>query len=303
MKHLLLPLAAVALIAASCSTHTGDSYSSVNFGEVNFIIDNDNPEAVATVTPSYYYVKMNWSTTTAEISTADLVVDGKKASFETNQMPLYISSVKCPYSEYYVQQGSFSSKENIGKGATVTDLSAVYTSGVYNVSLSVPGFSSTQSASLRLILDYTLNNRFRVKTFWPECYYVGSTDVYGDGAAFTTTSTYYRVILDFSKSTAKVVLCFPSYAEVEKDTPEAIVLTEMPIIVSHDTYAIVSESPKTQILVKEQGKSELKDSDKFKVSDFRLSLSSDDMTEASISYSIDGKDVVFHGCSIVKKKD
>lgn len=303
MKHLLLPMAALAIVAASCSTHTGDSYTSINFGEVNLVIDNDNPEAAATVTPSYYYAKMNWSKGTAEISTLDLVVDGKKASFETNQMPLSVYSVKDPYSEYYVQQGSFSSKENIGKGATVTDLAAVYTSGVYNVALSVPGFSSLESASVRLILGYTLDNRFRVKTFWPDCYYVGKTDVYGGGTSFTTNSTYYRVVLDFSKNTAKVVLCFPKYAEVEKETTEAIVLTELPIIVSHDTYAIVAESPKTQIMVTEKGKTELKDSDKYKVSDFRLSLSSDDMTEASIIYTINENEVVFNGCSIVKKKD
>lgn len=303
MKYLLLPLAALAVVAAACSTHTGDSYSTVSFGEANFIIDNDDPDAVASVSTSYYYTKMNWSSSTVEMSTADLVVDGKLASFDTSSMPLYIRSVQDPYSEYYAQQGLFSSVENVGKGASVTDLSAVYTSGVYNVSMSIPGYSSTDNMGLRLILDYTLDNRFRIKTFWPDCYYVGTTGVYGDSPAFSTTSTYYRVLLDFSKNIADVIICYPAYAEVEKNIPSAIVLKDLSLVVSHDTYSIVAESPKTQILVTEAGKSQLKDSEEYQVTDFKLSLISDDMTESHISYSIGGKEVVFEGCSIVKQKN
>lgn len=302
MKHSLLPLAALALLAASCDTHTGDSYTTVNFGEMNFVIDNENPGSEAGVTPSFYYTKLNWSKNTAEISTSDLVADGKKISFDTNPMQLLVGSVKDPYSEYYVSQGSFSSKENVGKGATVTDLAAVYTAGVYNATINIPGLSALDNTGIRLVLGYTLNDRFKVQTFWPDCYYLGDTGVFEGGPIYNTTSTIYRVRLDFNKKLAKVVICYPKYDDVEKDVPQAIVMSDMPITLGHSSYSIASGSPKTEILVTSAGKSELKDPGKYQVTDFSFALTSSDMTEARIAFKINGKEIAFNGCSIVKQK-
>lgn len=306
MKKSLMPLAAMAVVVASCGTHSGENYSKYNFREYNFISDTQDSSSEANISGSVYSVKMNWTQNTAELSTYNLVLDNKNVSFDTDPMPLYIESVKDPFSIYYVQQGTFSSKdnENVGKGASITDLTALYTSGVYNVPMNVPGLNTPAISDLRLVLDYKINDRYRVRTFWPECFYIGDTFVYGPEGQYTTQSTSYRVQIDLSKKTAKVVVYAPKFSDEAKDEelPNAFVLSDIPVTITHDSYYMQAESPKTEILVTTLGKAELQEPGKYQITDFKFNLTSDDMTSAHITFTVDGKDIIFDGSSIVKKK-
>lgn len=306
MKKILMPLVAMAFVVASCGTHSGDNYTNYNYREYNFISDIQDSTSVANISGSVYSVKMNWNQNTAELSTYNLVLDNQNVSFETNPMPLFIESVKDPFSVYYVQQGTFSSKdkENVGKGATITDLSALFTTGVYNVPMNVPGFSTPVISEQRLVLDYKINDRYRVRTFWSDCFYIGDTFVYGSEGQYTTQSTFYFVQLDLSKKTAKVVVYAPKFSDEAKDEdmPNAFVLSDIPVIITHDTYYMQVESPKTEILITTAGKNELQEPGKYQITDFKFNLTSEDMASAKISFTVDGKDIVFDGNCIVKKK-
>lgn len=301
MKQFLLPLAIVATMLAACSTDTKDSYSTANFGENNLIVNLDDPSAPAQVSTASYVLKLNWTQSCMSMYASDLVINNQKVSFETDTMA-YRSAYLVANTGDYLEMGYFSKKSNVGKGAEVTSLDAFFTPGIYNITtLSLPGFDSTSvSTGLRLIMGYDLNNKYHVQTFRSMCFYMGKTDVSGS-ETFSTNNTAYRVELNFEKNTSRVAIYFPEFSNDNADVPKAIVLEEIPILFSHTGYHLQSDAPLTKVLGKDaDGKFALIDSADYKATDFFFNITSDDLTEAAISYRINGKSVNFSGCSIVK---
>lgn len=303
MKKFLLPFAALALFAVSCDNSSKGSYSTTNAAEYNLIVDTQNPDTLASVTPSYYRLYMNWSDNTADLTTSNLVIAGKNVSFETKPLPLSVFNVQDPITGAYVQRGMFSAKENVCQATNLKDFSAVYTNGFYSSTIYVPDIPAPDYYSIRLLADYVYNDRYRVRTFWSDCFYMGETNVIDAGAVYSTKGTAYRVMLDFEKRIAKVVLYLPSFAQVEENVPKAIVLSGIPLTVSHDSYSLSADAPKTQIMVTKDGKAELAEPGAYQVSDFRFTLASEDLASANIFYKISGKEVNFSGNSIVKPKN
>lgn len=294
-------MAVGAMILTSCSTNTKDSYSMINFAECNLITDMENPDAPAQVSSSTYKLKVNFSKACIDMSTSDLEIDGKKVSFETDTIayqPVYLVSD----GGAYLEMGYFSKKSNVGRGAEITNLDAFFTPGVYNVSnLYVPEFDTTAGGTgMRLVMGYDLDQRYHLQTFWPLSFYMGETHVFG-AESFSTKNTAYRVELNFKKNTARMAIYYPEFSTDNKDVPQAIVLEDIPITFDHDRYHLESAAPKTRILGKnDKGAAALLESEQYKATDFSFYLTSKDLTEASISYKIDGKSVNFTGCSIVK---
>lgn len=305
MKKVLLPMAAAAIILSSCSTNTKDSYSTINFGEYNLITDLDNPSEPAQTSSALYGVTLNWSKECADVVASDLVIDSQKISFETDTMALRTAYLVAEGSNSYVEMGMFGKKGKVGKTVDVSNLDALFTPGVYYVNnLPIPEFETvTGTPGMRLVMGYDLNSRYHVQTFWPMSFYVGKTYAVDSGNSFTTSSTAYRVELNFEKKTARVAVYYPEYSvgDKENDIPKAIVMENIPISFNHDGYFLAADAPKTRVLGKnDKGTPALVDSDKYKATDFSLMLTSKDLTEVSITYKIDGKSVSFNGCSIVK---
>lgn len=294
-------MAVGAMILSSCSTDTKDSYSMINFGEHNLITDKDNPSAPAQVASSIYKMKINYSKQCIDLSTSDMEIDDRKVSFETDTVayqPVFLVSD----GGAYLEMGYFSKKSNIGKGAEITNLSGFFTPGVYNVSnLYVPEFETTAGGTgIRLVMGYDLDERYHLQTFWPLSFYMGETHVFGT-ESYNTKNTAYRVELNFKKNTARMAIYYPEFSKENKDVPQAIVLEDIPITFDHDRYHLESAAPKTRILGKnDKGVAALVESEQYKATDFSFYITSTDLTEATISYKIDGKSVNFTGCSIVK---
>lgn len=304
MKRFLLPIGALAMILASCDTSMSDSYSTMNFSECNLISDLQNADQPAQISSSVYSLTINWNKYCVNLSTSDLVINNQKVSFETDTMKLstYYLYSEVNGSNVYVDNNIFGSSENVGLSSTVTDLSALFTPGVYSVSnLYVPGVDNSSYSYLnyRLIMGYDLNSRYHVQTFWSDSYYLGTSYVSGN-ETFSTGSTAYRVILNAENNTAKVVVYYPQLSSADVDLPKAIVLEDVPIMFSNKYYYLESDAPKTQVLGSENGVTALVDTDTYNVTNFLLTMGDEDLTQAVISYKIDGKFVTFDGCSIVK---
>lgn len=302
MKRLFLPFAALAIMAASCDTETKDSYSTINFGECNLITSLDDESQTAQISSSVYTMRLNWTKYCVNLSTSDLVVNNQKISFETDTMALKTYYLVSEANEgNYIENGIFSSKTNIGTGAEITNLDATFTPGnyVYN-SIYVPGVETMSSyQGYRLVMGYDLNSRYHVQTFWPICCYMGQSYVVG-AETFSTLNTSYRVELNTEKNTARVIIYNPQFTSSDNEVPKAIVADEIPIKYSTKAYYLEADAPQTTVLGSKDGVVALVDTDKYNVTDFSFTLESADLTEAVITYKIDGYRVTFSGVSIVK---
>lgn len=308
MKKILIPLAALALTVTSCDTSSKDSYSTMQFYEYSLVSDRSNPSVPAQVSSTIYSVKLNWTQNTAELTTSDLSISNQKRSFETEPMSLNMGYLVQEGSSNYIDYGSFSSLTNVGIGSTVSNLSAGfgYLSYLYN-GVYVPGFDTATSANtrMRLVMGYDLNDQYHVQTFWPECFYGGTTNVTHEGSTYGTPQTIYRIQLDFEKNTAKCVIYNPMFSAEDKDMPRAIVLEEIPILFSNTDYYLSAESPKTQIL---NDKNTLVSAEEYNAeksvnlaaTNFSLYLTSVDLTRASISCKLGDNLVNFAGASAVQ---
>lgn len=301
MKKILFSLAVIATLLTSCGTNSKDSYTTVNFGESNLIVDLDNATEPAQVSSAVYSVTLNYSKNSIDMSTNDLVINNQKVAFETDTMAYRAATYVSQNGQSYFNIGMFGKKENVGKGADITNLDAMFTPGVYFVSdLYVPEVTSVSGVpGYRLIMGYNLNSRYRVRTFWNMCFYMGKSYVSGD-MIYNTEKTSYRVELNQEKKTARVVVYYPQFTDSDENVPQAIVMEDIPVKFTHDSYYLAADAPKTRVLGKKDNTIALVDSDKYKATDFRLDITSSDLTEAAISYKIDGKTISFTGCSIIK---
>ncbi len=301
MKRFILPLGLLALVLSSCDTSTGESYSTMTFNEYNLISDLQNTEQPAQMSSAEYSLRLSWTYNSVELSTSDLIVNNQKVSFETDTMALVTYYIVSESTGSYFENGAFGKSGNVGIGATVSDLSATFTPGSYSVTnIYVPGVeTSANLLGYRLIMGFDLNDRYHVQTFWPDCYYKGTSYVSGEGS-FSTTETSYRVILNAESGTAKVVIYYPQLSSADSDMPKAIVLESVPIKFSNKYYYLESEAPATQALGSKDGLTALVDTEEYNITSFSLTMGEEDLTQAIISYRIDGKTVTFDGYSIVK---
>lgn len=303
MKQILMTLAALAMLITSCDSGSKDSYTTANFGESNLIVDLDNPSEPAQVSTAVYSVTLNYSKNCIDMSTNDLVINNQKVAFETDTMAYRAATLVSQDGKNYFSIGMFGKTDNVGKDANITKLDAMFTPGIYYVSdLYVPEVSSVSGApGMRLVMGYDLNSRYRIRTFWNMCFYMGKSYISGN-YVFSTNSTSYRVELDMEKKTARVVVYYPQFSDKddEEGVPQAIVMEGIPVKFSHDSYYLEAEAPKTRVLGKKDNTTALVESDKYNATDFRMDLTSGDLTEAAISYKIDGKTVNFTGSSIIK---
>lgn len=306
MKRLFLPFAALAMLATSCDVGTNDSSSTIYFSECNLISNLVDQTQPAQISSSIYTTICYWSKNCVEFSTTDLVINNQKISFETDTMALKTYYLVSEDKQSSIENGVFGSKTNVGMGAEITNLDAMYTPGSYVTnSVFIPGIESLPSfMGYRLVMGYDLNSQYHVQTFWPTSCYIGTSHVVGS-ETFSTMTTSYRVDLYPSKNTAKVIIYNPQFSSSDKDVPQAIVIDEVPIKFSNKSYSLVAESPKTQVLGSKKDDNgnnviALVDTDKYNVTDFSFAISSEDLTEATITYRIDGNRVTFSGCSIIK---
>lgn len=304
-------MAALVILATGCNTDTKDSYSTMSFYEYSLVIDRLNPDEKAEVSSTVYNVKLNWTQNGAELSTSDLSISNQKKSFETELMPFMMGTLVQEGTTNAMDYGTFSSTSNVGIGATITNLNAGfgYTSYFYN-GVYVPGFetATTSNMRMRLVMGYDLNDHYHVQTFWPECFYVGTSNATKDGATFSTQVPIYRVQIDFSNKvpTAKCVIYNPTLTENDTNMPRAIVIEGIVVnFTNTDYYLTIDHTPELKVL---NDKNVLVDAreysdtigEPFWLSNFNLYLTSTDLTRASISYELMGHKVNFSGASSIQ---
>lgn len=299
MKKAIFSIAAAAFFLASCNTDTKDSYQTLNYPEYNLIIDNQEPSQMAQASYAKYEVKNNISRQVVDVKANDIIINNQKYSFETDTMGLRTSSFKVDgigdvYNVYFSKYGS------AGIGSNVSDIKGTFVYGyaamndtlnpVYNVTI-----------VQRLDLSYTLNDRYSVQTFWPETLFRGQTMSSTAGESHTTKGSDYVAKIDFAKNTATVYVYNAELsANQDKSFPKVIRFDGIPVVFTHEGFSLQSPAPLTTVLGKKDNHAAMVDSVGFAATDFSLYLTSPDLTEVSINYKLDGRNVSFRGCSVLK---
>lgn len=299
MKKSIFSFAATALLLASCTTDTKDSYQTLNYPEYNLTIDKQDASQMAQASYAKYEVKNNISRQVVDVKANDIIINNQKYSFETDTMGLRTSAFKVDglgdvYNVYFSKNG------NAGVGSNVSNLKGTFVycyvpmsnllNPVYNVSI-----------GQRLDLSYTLNDRYNVQTFWPVAMFRGQTISFNDGESHTTKGSDYVTSIDFEKNTATIYVYNAELSvNQDKSFPKVIRFEGVPVVYTHEGFSLKSAAPLTTILGKKDNQIAMVDSVGFAATDFSLYLTSPDLTEVSINYKLDGRNVSFRGCSILK---
>lgn len=306
MKKMLLPLAVLAFVATSCDTTSKDSTMTANFYEYNLITDRSDPSAPAQVSSAVYNVLLNWTQTTAEVGSSDLTISNQKYSFETQPMPLSMGYLVQEGTSNYVDYCQFKDSSSVGTGAKVSNVDASfgYVSYIYN-GVYINGIETVTSSKMRLMMGYDFNDRYHVQTFWPECFYAGTTSALKDGTTNTSVNTIYRVQLDFEKKEAKCIIYNPVLADENTKLPKAIVLEGIAICLTNTDYYLTASNPTVKVL---DDKNMLIPNNEYGDKtgqliwggDFNFYITSTDLTRASINYELCGNKINFSGASTIQ---
>lgn len=320
IKKLILPMAIFAIGMTSCDVGENKNTYNVEFnGIYNLIVDESNENALAQATQSDYTFNEDYNKSTIEIKATDIIINNLKYSFESDTLAL-----KPKYFGDKVSYKGFSRVANISKGgAAVTNFDGFFAAyylpinssyGYLSTSdLFLPDFKFAYTISSANsygdiqyffpVLNYTMNNSYRVASFMPTACFVGESMVSGEGSSVYSKDTGYQVYLDFAKKEASILVLGLNLGENSgSDVPKVVRIENIPIKMTHYSFELDAESPKTTIPGKNsEGKSEFIASSNYNVSDFKLAfMSPADLTDIAISYNIAGRNVNFYGSSILK---
>ncbi|MDE6649526.1 MAG: hypothetical protein K2K45_06330 [Muribaculaceae bacterium] len=296
LKIFYLALVGVAL--TSCDMANRDSHYDMTYNVDNLIVDTENFDQPAVVSESKYKFYHNLSKNSVDITASDVIIDNRKISFETDTM----APVSKTFSENVAYLG-FSRKGNVGKGASVSDLSGYipYLYRVASTNLFNSNYKFEYNLEQSLILNYMLDGKYRISTFQSFSTYVGSSYVTDSGSSFSTKNTGYVVDIDFTKKTALVyVLGMELTADPKSTDAKVMLLQDVPVIFTHEGFRLEASAPKTTIPGTVDNKSAFVESPDYKVSDFSMALVYPELTDTEINYKVAGKNVHFNGCSILK---
>ena len=299
----VIPFAAMALIMTSCMSDTKDSTQTIPFTEYNLIVDNQDAAQPAQASICVYTMKNNITQGVVDIKANDVIINNQKLSFETDTMRIYSK----PFNVSNVQGGgsainyTFSKNGNAATGSAVTGLTGTLVWNFLSSSNNLLNPDYTLTVGQRLDLSYTLNDRYSVRTFWPTALFIGSTVASEGAASYSTKAGHYLADIDFEKKIARVYVYNAEFsADKDQVLPRVIRFEEIPVVFNHYGFSLESESPKTTVLGEKDNTITMVESAKYNASDFKMEFMSFDMTDASVSYKMDGKNIAFHGSSILK---
>ncbi len=314
MKKAIFTVAATALLLASCDTSTKDSYSNIPYLGFNMIVDTYDLEQPAIVSTGLYKAHTILSKGVVDISSSEIIINNQKYSFETDTMALRYSTFKTQDGQSFVSE-SFSQKGPAGVGSAASDLEGYYSwhyvrySGneyAPEVEITNPNYQIGLRQGLNM--SYKLSDRYKIQTF--NCLYQalssnmlfrGNSYANDESGSFSTKKTDYLIGFDFQNKVASVLIYNPEYSTTQaQDFPKIIMLEKVAINIKHDSFSFEGSAPTTKVLSVKETKSEFVDNPAIKVTDFSMTMLSDDLTEVEIKYNINGKAVSFTGCSIMK---
>ena len=276
-----------ALTSCNLETDEKDNYTNGTFKCCNQVIPaNGNTFATyAEYTLSFYL-----NTGNVSISTNSLNLGATTASFNTNIMD--------SETRYYTVDGrtldvtSFSGGSANGNGANVQNLQG-FTTSIFNIVSTNdpqnPAYPFT--AYFPLVMSYTLNHDYTVKTFMPDAVYTGTTHIRSVGgtmAPFANDDIRYRIVFsqapESSLKKADIIFYNARFAAAMPVTIN-FVLQGLDVTYTKNGY-IISNADGKPVVPQLYEASGLTPVEGYQFNSFEFINSSDDLTMANAMYTV-----------------
>lgn len=281
---------AMSLGLTSCDLDSPESFTTVQKQTLN-LVSPLNGEGDSFVAKSTYQLKMS-SKSTLELRASKLAIPGKEIDFSTNPIKYQAGIIQTTAGNgevTYFNDGTASSA-----GVSVSNLNGVLSGLTYWYNYTVPGFQNPvfQETSPALVMQYTLNDQYAVRTFPQTAFYRGATrlqySINGQGGnVFEKSPISYRVSLSDDFKTADLMLFDCQFAEAmpADKAPKCLVLRNLKVEYTNGGYTISADEvtpaqPEGTVLV---------DNKNFTFKNIRISTVSNDLTKVNLSYSVNGK--------------
>lgn len=274
IKLLTIPFLALSMGLTSCNLNTDEdnNYFTGNYSVVNLISPEDGAPFASKgdYLFTYYTYSENLS-----ITTKNLNLGYNTLNFVTAQLP-YSLSIVGP------QSGFVFSGSGSANGASVSNLSG-YTSSYVNL----PPESLTDYPFYvysPLVMKYTVNHDYTVRTFLADAIYNGNTSVttQATGDVYKFDNALYRVIFheDFKK--ADVIIINAKFAE---NMPGAItcLIKDLDVTFNKNGYSIDAPGKVIPYNYESNGWTSM---DTRPFTSFHLNTSSDDLTNITVNYTV-----------------
>ena len=290
MKIKLLSLAffsgLMGLTSCNLDNDPENNYQQIPYSVCNLVIP---AQGESFATQGNYILTYYFTEGTMNVSTNDLSLGVGKVDFVTSGMPYEVKSYTVNGNEYREVvnfKGGIFNQGNV----TVSDLKG-YTSQLFYFAPTIElpnAWEYPKSFNIPLIMQYTLNQEYMVKTFMQDAIYSGTTTLTTISPAantFSNDGVLYRVYFKAGLNKADVIFYNAKFAENMPVTVN-FVLKDLNVNYTKTGYSI-SSTPGQNIIPQMIAKDGLTPYPTYQFTTFMLNNSSDDLTEANITYMID----------------
>ena len=284
MKKLTLGLLSVLLLAlGACNSDVDDTTQTVAYSTMNLVTPLDGGESF--VSKGTYKFFLNMSKGKGCVSTANLMIDNKAHSFQTDTVAYGYAGGNGILIRLQNLKGYLDNDKTMPLTNDKFDITSYY----YVPPLSIPGYSQMPDPYPYVIAQYTAGN-WQVATFQEDCSYIGKTTTSyigqdGSTQAFENDKMLYRVLINTDKKTADIIIYNAKFASSDKaPTIAAILLKDLKVTWGKGSYAIEGENVVPSVI---EGAG-WQENPKFVFDSFKFFTLNKELTQADMSYKVAG---------------
>lgn len=274
----ILLLAASLFGLTSCDVGSGETTQQTSYGVINLVSPTDGSTPSASV--GWYSLNFNFTQNNVTVSLKDLVIDNVTHTLVTD--PLSYSGNSAGD---VLTIKDFSGYLDNNVDLPITNSSFVVSSQTNPYPSSSGSNEATYDYGFAVVLaSYDIGTRYKVKTFYPDACYKGTTVTqYPDGettARFSNSDITYRIVFQQDLKKANVVIYNAKFAEAAP-TLACITLEDLSVNYYTGGYEIVGENIVPNVV--EGGSST--PNEKYTFNSFKLTPAAN-LTDATITYKV-----------------
>ena len=286
LNNLLLGVLGLTASLSSCNSGENVAEFTSEFLCCNLVVSNDGK---ANASHSKYRLGFDMTDGELNVATSTLDLGGtENYSFTSSMMKSNTTYGSVDWINGRLDITSFSGGSAKTGQISVSNLKGV-TSSVVNIintnDPKVPGYAFTPYYPL--IMSYSVNDQYTVKTFMSDAVYTGTTTIRTVGGAneFSNNGVRYRIVMNSKLNKADVIFYDAKFAEAMPRTIQ-FVLKDMDLTFNKSGYIITNPNNESVTPYLVDGEEGLTPAPSYQITNFLLSNVSDDLTVANINYTV-----------------
>lgn len=274
---------ALSLLLAGCKNDDVNEQT-VNYSCGNLVtIIGESDDAKAS--DGQYMVRLDYTNSRVDVKTSPLVLGVEDVQLYALNVPMKTSNTEMnTIISFSAQTPELSS----GSKGSMTALQGELPTAFYFETLKVPGIVEEYEAAPTPYISYILDGRYRVRTFSKYPYFRGTTetsyfDKTGTEVFYTNDEMCYHLVMDFTKSTADLIIYRAKFAE-PAPLLQAILLRGLKVEFNRNGYTVSGEKVVPEVV----GDGGTTPFDRFTFDSFTLTTTSENLCKATGSYKVAG---------------